>query len=484
MENKSTGTLYLKTGMIKFFVAALSVCLVLTGCGGTNGGNNATNTTDANTTDANSTTNKENAATTDNTTKTDEAAVNSDAGKDSGEKVTLDFWSWSGKFQTDFTKIVISEFEKLHPNIKVKYITDQGGNDKLTTLIAGGTPPDVAILDRFMAGAWAAKGSLESLTPYLDTDSEVKADDYYPSVWAEGNYKNELYAMPFGTDNRAMYYNKTLMKEAGLDPEKPPTTISELDSAAEKIFKKSSSGYEQVGFIPWMNQGFLYTQGWNFGGEWAKGEELTPNDPQIVKALEWMAGYAKKYDMAKINKFNDVMGKTGINPFWTGKVGFVFDGNWILNDLTSNAKVKPTFEWGVAPMPSEDGYSQTTWAGGWSFVMPKGAKHPKEAWELLKFIAGYKGTLLWAKRADAGNDITAMPKVNEELKIADNPKLKVFVDLMPIAHTRPVTPAGQKLWDESFKASDAALNGKGEPKKLLDEAKKNVDNELKKLQAK
>ena len=47
------------------------------------------------------------------------------------------------------------------------------------------------------------------------------------------------------------------------------------------------------------------------------------------------------------------MGQTGMNPFWTGKVGFVFDGNWILNDLD---KYKPTFEWGVAPMPSAEGY--------------------------------------------------------------------------------------------------------------------------------
>ena len=54
--------------------------------------------------------------------------ANDAAGKDNGEQVTLNFWSWSGKFQTDFTKIVISEFEKMHPNIKVKYMTDQGGN--------------------------------------------------------------------------------------------------------------------------------------------------------------------------------------------------------------------------------------------------------------------------------------------------------------------------------------------------------------------
>lgn len=480
--------------MIKILAAVVSLSVVLAGCGGSNGGGESDTGNAGSNADADAGAKANDAAGTGNAAGAgNEAAAGDknadaaggDAAAGSGEKITLTLWGWSGKFQTDFTKIVIGEFEKEHPNIKVKYMPDQGGNDKLTTLIAGGTPPDVAILDRFLAGAWAAKGSLESLTPYLEMDSEISGNDYYPAVWAEGNYNNEAYAMPFGTDNRGLYYNKTLMKEAGLDPNKPPTTIDELDSMAEKIFKKSTSGgYEQVGFIPWMGQSYLYTQSWNFGGEWTKDGELTPNDPQIVKTLEWMTGYAKKYDMAKINKFNDVMGKTGINPFWTGKVGFMVDGNWILNDLKSNAKVKPTFEWSVAPMPSEEGYPQTTWAGGWSFAMPKGGKHPQEAWELLKFITGYKGTLLWAKRADAGNDITAMPKVNEEIKIADNPQLKVFLDMMPNAHFRPVTPAGQKMWDETFRVQDLALNGKGEPKKLLDEVKKNVDSELKKLQAK
>lgn len=444
MQKEHLDNLGLKPRMLKAFVASLMASLFVSGCGGTNA---------------------------------DTASSFEDA-----EKVTLDFWSWGGQFEKDFTKIVIQEFEKTHPLIKVKYMADQG-TDKLMTLIAGGTPPDAAILDRFMVGSWAAKGELESLQSYLDADGEIRADDYYPSAWQEANYKGQLYAMPFGTDARALYYNKTLMKESGLDPEKPPTTIKELDVMAEQIFKKSGGAYEQVGFIPWMGQSYLYTQSFNFGGEWTQGDELTPNHPQIVKALEWMAGYAKKYDMAKINAFNDRMSKTGINPFWTGKVGFMVDGNWIMNDLNSNAKVKPTFEWGVAPMPSEEGYPQTSWSGGWSFAIPKGARHPKEAWELLSFIAGYQGALLWGNRPDARNDISAMPRVNEELNIADHAKLKPFLELLQHAHFRPVTPAGQKLWDETFRIQGLALEGKGEPKKLLDEVKKNVDNELRKLQA-
>ena len=74
-----------------------------------------------------------------------------------------------------------------------------------------------------------------------------------------------------------MFYNKSMMQEAGLDPDKPPTTIAELDAMAEKMFKKNSNGtYDQVGIIPWMAQGFLYTHGWNFGGQWERNGELMP----------------------------------------------------------------------------------------------------------------------------------------------------------------------------------------------------------------
>lgn len=419
-----------------------------------------------------------------NEAKSTDASTPKAATSSSGP-VTIDFWfPWGGDYQKDFKTNVVDVFEKQHPNIKVKmtFVETTGqtqASDKLLTAIAGGNPPDVALFDRFLIGSWAAKGSLTDLSGYVKS-SGISPDDYYKGLWAETVYKDKVYALPWGTDNRGMFYNKTLMKEAGLDPNKPPTTIAELDQMAEKVFKKGSNGkYSQIGFIPWMNQGFLYTHAWNFGGKWEDANHnLTPNDPQNVKALAWMADYAKKYDIGNLTSFSDAMGQTGMNPFWTGKVGFEVDGNWILNDL---AKYKLNFDWGVAPMPAAEGSKSVTWAGGWSYVIPKGSKHEKEAWEFVKFVSHKEGTLLWAKRANAGSDITAMPKVNEELKLSDNPNLKVFLDLMPTAYTRPVSPVGAFLWNEALRVQDLAIHGKGDAKTLLDEVKKNVDTELAKV---
>ncbi|MFC4807735.1 ABC transporter substrate-binding protein [Paenibacillus sp. GCM10023250] len=461
----------MKWKLTSISIAALATVVALSGCGSSGSGGNGGNTAN---------TDGGNAAANGNAAGGNAAGENApaDTGSSSDKEVTVNFWvNWGGDFKKDYQKYVIDEFEKKYPNIKVK-MTYVEGTDKLLTSIAGGNPPDVAQLDRFIVGSWAAKGSLEDLTPLAERDS-ISKDDYYPAVWAEANYDNKTYALPWGTDDRALYYNKTLLKQAGLDPEKPPTTMEELDMMADKIFKKGGNGkYDTVGFIPWMNQGSIYAYSWAMNGKFEDGGQLTPNDPQNVKALQWMADYAKKYNIATLSSFSNAMGQTGLNPFWTGKVGFIVDGNWILNDL---AKTKPTFEWGVTPIPGPEGTEPTTWSGGFSYIMPKGAKQKEAAWTLLKFIAGYDGTLLWAKRPNAGNDITAMPKVNAELKMEENPNLKVFLDLMPNAHFRPVSPVGQKLWDEMFRVQDLAINGKGEPQALLDEVKKNVDSELAKI---
>lgn len=412
------------------------------------------------------------------------ATEGSGNGQGQADPVTIDFWfPFGGEYKKDFFTNVVMPFEKQHPDIKINMtFVETTGNtqasDKLLTAIAAYNPPDVALFDRFLISSWAVKGALTDLSGYVEA-SQINPSDYYEATWKEVQYKNKVYAMPWGTDNREMYYNKTLMKEAGLDPEKPPATIEELDAMAAKMFKKNDNGnYSQVGFIPWLNQGFLYTEGWNWGGQWEKDGELVPNDPKLVKALEWMTWYAKTYGMESLDSFSNIMGQSGMNAFMTGKVGFVYDGNWLLNDLR---KYSTKFEWGVAPMPAPSGEKPVTWAGGWSFVIPKGAKHEKEAWEFIKFVTSREGLLLWAQRQTQSNDITAMPAVNKELNLEGNPNLKVFLDQMPKAYTRPVTPVGAFLWNETFRIQDLAINGKGTPQELFDQLKRNVDAELAKL---
>ncbi len=160
---------------------------------------------------------------------------------DSEGKTTVTFWhSMSGE-SGDAMGAVIEEFEKQHPDIAVDatYIASQGEgqNEKLLTAVAGGNPPDVAYFDRFEIASWAHRDSLEDLTELAERDGVTK-DKYYDFAWEEAVFDEKLYGIPTSTGSRLVFFNKDHFEEVGLDPENPPSTIAELEEAAEKLTNK------------------------------------------------------------------------------------------------------------------------------------------------------------------------------------------------------------------------------------------------------
>src|SRR5947207_2673944 len=77
----------------------------------------------------------------------------------------------------------------------------------------GGDPPEAARFDRFIVTSWAGKGFLTDLTAKAQSD-KVTQDKFIKEGWDEATYKSKLYAVPFDTDLRALYYNKKHFQEA------------------------------------------------------------------------------------------------------------------------------------------------------------------------------------------------------------------------------------------------------------------------------
>lgn len=297
---------------------------------------------------------------------------------------TVTFW-YSG---SDALKKDVEAFNKKHKKVHVKAAyakTNSTSDDKLLTATAGGNPPDVAFFARHKVGSWVEQKALTDISDYAKKDGITK-DDFYSFAWEEASSDGKLYAIPLSTDSRLLYYNKDHFKEVGLDPNKPPKTIKELENAAEKLTKKKGNRFERIGFIPWYDEGQLITWGLNFGGRLydEKTGKVTPTDPKVVKALQWERDWAKKYNVESITGFTNSAGGDAQDPFITGQLSMTVSGPLTATQIR---KYKPDLNYGVAPIPTPDGKNSTTWSGGWSVVIPKGAKHPEAAREFLKFMA-------------------------------------------------------------------------------------------------
>ncbi len=387
----------------------------------------------------------------------------------------IEYWTPRGdKVDLEATLAVMNDYHKSQDKIRVQpiYVPTTAGtqmSEKLLTSIAAGTPPESAEFDRFIVSAWAAKNSLTDLSDLAKT-AGITADQYFPFSWEEASYKGKLYAMPFDTDTRGIYYNMDLFKEAGID--KPPTTISELDSLAEKLTKKDGRKFAHWGYSPAFRQSFHFAVGLQFDGTfYDKGKDLvTADEPKIVEAFTWMKSYADKYNEQDMEAFASAFGNQTNDPFLSGQIAMIADGDWALATIK---KFKPDMNFGVAPMPGKNGPASCM-AGGWSQVLPKGVKHSAEGYNWIGYLAGKEGQRKWnlatlhiPTNIDASND----PGFRAD------PKHAMFMDFLKTAKNRPAIPAGQVLWNELGSAQSLVLNGKKSPQEALADVSKKANDE-------
>ena len=217
---------------------------------------------------------------------------------------TIECWYPWGSDDATALREIVNEFERTHPTIRVKLsfaANNLTSSQKLFLAIAGGTAPDVTFVDGQQLAEWAARGALADLTEHVRR-AKLSGDDFWLPRWRESLFAGRVYAMPWGADpNFGLAWNKKAFRDAGLDPNRPPRTIAELDEYNRKLTKIDAQGrIVCMGVIPWAWYGYdnsMFSWGYAFGGDFYQPPpegspdlvgRVTANHPKIVGALEWI----------------------------------------------------------------------------------------------------------------------------------------------------------------------------------------------------
>ncbi|MBA2752861.1 MAG: ABC transporter substrate-binding protein [Chloroflexia bacterium] len=352
----------------------------------------------------------------------------------------------------------------------------------LMTAVRGGTGPDVYLLDRFITAQRAADGLLQDLTPLL---AQPLAETHLPFAVSESSFDGKPYTIPFNTDARALYYNITLMEAAGvdpapLDPANGPVTWDALAAIANQLNVADANGnYTTMGFIPWLNQGWHYTYGFSYGGEFFDEAacEVTPDNERVVAAFQWVQDYCEALGYQQVQAFGSPSMQPGFaaqeHPFITGNLAIQITGDWYINQLRTYA---PDMEYGITfiPVPAE-GDTSATWAGGWSLAVPEGAKNVEGAGEFLNWFAGEPGQRIYTKESAHLPTVSALL---EDASLYEERHRFFSEELLPIAKNRPPLPVGAQYWDELTAAWQATYIGEAEPAEALATVKERVNAQL------
>jgi multiple sugar transport system substrate-binding protein len=371
------------------------------------------------------------------------ASSNGAGAKQPSGDITL--WVGFSDRELGVVKSTVADFEQSHPNIKVKVV---GGisDDKIIAAIRGGNAPDVA--QSFTAdntGAFCNSGGWIDLKPYMQRD-HIDESMFGATSAEYTKYKDLRCALPMLADTYGLYYNKALLKQAGITS--PPKTMSELTADAKKLTQKNPDGtFKVVGFDPM--QGFYENApahyGPLFGAKWVDDQGKSALAAGGWDSfLKWSKDLIDFYGYDNLTRWQAGAGDefSPQNAFERGKMAMAIDGEWRTAFIKSE---HPGLDYGTAPMPVDDAHPELYGAGyvtGNILGIPRNAKNKDAAWELLKWLATDDHA-----EATLSNGLRNVPTTNDSLKSTElkpDPKFKPFLSIYanPNTATTPITAAG------------------------------------------
>nr|WP_163270373.1 extracellular solute-binding protein [Chelativorans alearense] len=359
----------------------------------------------------------------------------------SAQAVEIEYWQYVFDSRVKAMDQLIANFQEANPDITVKHVTFPYA-DYQTRVVAAkvaGQGPDVVQLfygwlDNFVAG-----GLIQPLDPEIFPHEEIESD-FFPIVSAmkrDGDY----YGLPTAVRSLALFYNKALFEEAGLDPNKPPQTLDELIEAAKATTKRDGGGNITSEGITigmegqdhhWWREVLIRQNG---GQPYSDdGTKIAYTDEVGLAALKFHAGLHTEHGVAQPGFMDEAQA-----AFRAGLAAMTIDGTFRLGSFAENP-----FEWGVAELPANADGTRSNYSS--YFANAIGALSEGEeleaAQKFLAYISSPEAMEVWLETV---GELPARKDVALTEKNLSDPTYGPFLKGLEYAHTtRFVDEAAQR----------------------------------------
>lgn len=314
-------------------------------------------------------------------------------------KVKIVVWTWSQE-QVQFFQEMEALFEKDNPNIDLQYVTTVQAQyrNSLPLAFRGDNAPDI-----FFESNQPADQAKQGFARPLDRFINSKFKKMFPEEYFyEGvcKIKGKIYALPQSNYKIPrpiyLYYNKDVMKKAGLNPDQPPKTWSELREMAKKVTEAGAGEYYGLAMIgkpasdiQRVLAPLASTLGLNENSagdiDYRTGKWIE-NDPKWQELYEYVKSI--KDDGSFFPGFASMDKTLARTYFAQGKAAFFMDGLWLPGIFPTMGYTN--LNYGVAPPPVPDkgrqGYMYLTPNLVPMWYMSSQTKYPKEAWKVMSFF--------------------------------------------------------------------------------------------------
>ncbi|MEW6045974.1 MAG: ABC transporter substrate-binding protein [Bacillota bacterium] len=396
-------------------------------------------------------------------------------------KTVIQYWTLFTGPDGKYMEQMGNRFNQENPDIEVRmqvYSGDQYLN-KLTLGVRTGTAPDVAVLYDSIMPRFIENNSLEVLNDALRSVG-IEPTDYHPLLWEKVVFDGKVYGIPLGSYSLGLYYNKDLFKAAGLDPNRPPTTLEEFIEYGKRLTVDKNGkhpGEEGFDYNSVEQWGIAVVGGWQPRQLWQWLTTLFQNGGTVMDPVMTKATFYTPEGIEALRVWVDFIYKYRIAPdkvadpellFMTKKIGMHMNGPWMVN-----AFMEKGLNFGAAPVPLF-GKQHATWAGTHILVLPR-QRDRSRIQAALRFVDWLtEHSLDWAK----AGQVPARLSVLESREFKALPVQSAFARQLDYVRFEQPNERNNEIANRLIAAIEDALLNRKTPEQALKEAAEAVNSIL------
>lgn len=379
------------------------------------------------------------------------------------QDVTLTLWTESA---TAPEGVFAREFSELDNGITID-VREIRFDDLVTeTLraVATRTNPDLIAIDNPDHAAFASRGAFLDITDMAAASEVIDIDKVFPGTRASLTWEGRVYGIPRASNTIALYYNRDMFREAGLDPDDPPETWDELLTAARALTDPDKDVYGLAFSARASEEGTFQFLPW---AQMAGGSFDDIDAPGVADALNLWKTILDERLASPDTLTRGQWDSTG--TFNGGNAAMAISGPWELGRMAADAD----FDWAVTLLPvREEGGPRASALGDFNLAIFANTEHPEAAFAFLEYY--------WSQIDRVWPEFTRLPSVEGvALAPTGDPRIDaaaaVFTEQLGYARNRGPHPDWPKISQHIQRAFQSVLTGQAEAQQALDQAAAEID---------
>ncbi|MDC7236801.1 MAG: sugar ABC transporter substrate-binding protein [Sphaerochaetaceae bacterium] len=345
-------------------------------------------------------------------------------------------------------------------------------NQKLMTQMAAKNPPDILDVSVIYKDQYISNNYLMDMTPYMEDFDFIP---YYGAMLDSYRKDGKIYGFPNGCTSIAVYYNKALFDEAGLEyPTSDWSKSMNWDQFLQTVtlLTKDDSGNKQYGFSTTFEIGWLLPLIWQHNARFISedGTKCAINTKEGIEALEYVQSIM--FDNNASPSYSELKSLGPADLFKAGKLATFMDGDWWMGYFSDIED----FEWGVAALPQDERSVTGFYIDGWAIA--NRAKNPKDAAEVIKYFASKEGLTSGIAKGTPPMISLAEKEIESLYPYVDDATRQTWKGALAIGETPSFTKNWAQVVSEANKVLERMSLGLVTPAEAAAEMETNVNRVL------